>query len=183
MTESVLMAFLTGVLIIATIYDLRFRRIPNLLTFPAMGFALVCHTWSSGADGLLFALGGLALGTAFLIVPYLTGGMGAGDVKLLGAAGAALGPKGIFISALFMALFGGIYALWLLAVNYRKSKGLIARSATTLKIFAATGQFFPVSEEEKEERPRLCYGLAIALGTVFYIFLESTGFNFSLLNA
>ena len=41
----------------------------------------------------------------------------------------------------------------------------------------------PVSAEEKEEKPRLCYGLAIALGTVFYIFLESTGFNFNILNA
>jgi len=70
-----LIIFLSIILIAAAVNDLRFQKIPNLLTYPSMAIALVYHFIMSGLDGLLFSAGGLAIGIAILILPYLMGGM------------------------------------------------------------------------------------------------------------
>ncbi len=83
---------------------------------------------------------GMALGIGIFILPYLVGGMGAGDVKLMGAVGAVLGPGGVFMAFLATALAGGILALLVMLIHYNYSKGLITRCATTLKTLLVTGQ-------------------------------------------
>ncbi len=60
----------------------------------------------------MHSTGGLFLGVAFLLPVYLIGGMGAGDVKLMGAVGSILGPQGVFIAFLYSAIAGGLYALF-----------------------------------------------------------------------
>jgi len=112
-----LIIFLSAVLIVASVNDLRFQKIPNLLTYPAMVVALVYHFVMNGLDGLLFSAGGLALGIAVFILPYLMGGMGAGDAKLMGTVGAILGARGVFIAFLFTAIIGGVYALIVVLTN------------------------------------------------------------------
>ena len=62
---------LSSILVFAAIQDLRFQRIPNLLTYPTIIIALCYHFVTNGLDGMLFSAGGLALGIAFFIVPYL----------------------------------------------------------------------------------------------------------------
>ena len=171
-----LIIFLSGILIAAAVNDLRTQRIPNLLTYPAMGIALGYHFMMSGLDGLLFSAGGLALGIAIFILPYLMGGMGAGDAKLMGAVGAILGAKGVFVAFLFTAIAGGIYALILLVFHRRYFKGFFARQATTLKTFMFTRQFILIPGDQKEKKPKLCYGAAIAVGTLLSVFLEFSGY-------
>ena len=170
-----LITFLTGVLVVAVIQDLRYQRIPNLLTYPTMVVALVYHSITLGLNGALFSAGGLGLGIAILIVPYLMGGMGAGDAKLMGAVGAVVGAKGVFVAFLFTAIAGGVYALIVLLMNRQYSKGLIARHATTAKTLMFTGQFIPIPDNAEKKKPKLCYGVAIALGTFIYMFLELSG--------
>ena len=170
-----LIIFLSIILIAAAVNDLRFQKIPNLLTYPSMGIALVYHFIMSGLNGLLFSAGGLAVGIAVLILPYLMGGMGAGDAKLMGAVGAILGARGVFVAFLFTAIAGGIYALILLLVRRRAFKGFWQRNLATLKTFIFTRQFIPIPEDGNEKKPRLCYGIAIALGTLFSVFLELSG--------
>ena len=106
-----LIVFLSGILIIAVTIDVRVRKIPNLLTFPAMATALAFHSITGGWKGFLFSAEGLALGIALFLIPYIMGGMGAGDAKLMGAIGAIIGPRGVFLASLFTAVAGGIYAL------------------------------------------------------------------------
>jgi len=171
-----LIIFLSIILIAAAVNDLRFQKIPNLLTYPSMAIAVGCHVVMNGLDGLLFSAGGLALGIAVLILPYLMGGMGAGDAKLMGAVGAILGAKGVFIAFLFTAIAGGIYAMILLLVRRRDFKGFWQQDAATLKPFIFKRQFIPVSGESNEKKPRLCYGIAIAMGTLFSVFLEFSGY-------
>ena len=168
--------FLSGILIAAVANDLRCQKIPNLLTYPAMGIALVYHFIMSGPDGLLFSAGGLALGIAVFILPYLMGGMGAGDAKLMGAVGAILGAKGVFIAFLFTAITGGVYALILVLIKRQHFKGFFTKQAATLKTFIYTKQFIPISGDSNEKKPKLCYGIAIALGTLFSVFLEFSGY-------
>ena len=171
-----LIIFLSIILIAAAVNDLRFQKIPNLLTYPAMAVALGCHVVMNGLDGLLFSAGGLALGIAVLILPYLMGGMGAGDAKLMGAVGAILGAKGVFIAFLFTAITGGVYALILILIKRQHFKGFFTRQAATLKTFIYTKQFIPISGDSNEKKPKLCYGIAIALGTLFSVFLEFSGY-------
>ena len=175
--NSLLIIFLLIVLVVAAIIDVRVRKIPNLLTYQTMVVALSYHCLRNGLDGLVFSAGGLVLGTVFFILPYLMGGMGAGDAKLMGAVGATLGPYGVFVACLSTAIVGGLYSLLTLLNNRQYSRGLIARSAMTLKTFAVTKQFIPIPAPEDEEKPQLCYGLAIAIGTSLYILMELSGYN------
>jgi prepilin peptidase CpaA len=45
-----------------------------------------------------------------MILFYVMGGMGAGDVKLMAAVGAWIGPAAVLVLFVIAALFGGIYA-------------------------------------------------------------------------
>ena len=172
-----LILFLSGILIIAVTIDIRIRKIPNFLTFPSMIAALAFYSVTGGFKGFIFSVEGLALGIALFLVPYMMGGMGAGDAKLMGTIGAILGPKGVFLASLFTAVAGGFYALIVFLLNLQYLKGFIQRSALTVKAFAFTRNFIPIPADESEKKPRLCYGVAIAAGTFSYLILEAYGLN------
>jgi len=160
---------LSIVLLIAVVTDLSQRRIPNLLTFPAMLFGLAVHGYASGVDGLLFSAGGLTLGLGLLLFFYLFGMMGAGDVKLMGAVGSFLGPMGVFQAFLFTALVGGLYGLLVLA---RKGQlfSFFRRLGLSFYLSIAKRKPMLLPDEEAKELPVLCYGLAIAVGTTVSMF-------------
>jgi prepilin peptidase CpaA len=170
--------FLSPFLAAAAAIDLRTQRIPNILTLPLILIALVYHGISSGTSGLLFSLAGLGAGIGLLLFPYLMGGMGAGDAKLLGAVGAFVGARGVFIAFLFTAVAGGFYALLLLVMKRRQLKGFLRSKLESLKTFILTRQYIPDATSERKAGPRLCYGLAIALGSITYIALDLTGYAF-----
>lgn len=144
--------------------DLKTRKIPNYLTFGAALAGLAYNLAVSGWAGLGNGFLGLLLGFGFLILPYVMGGMGAGDVKALAALGAWLGPAGTIYLFCYMAIAGGLMSLavlirkgilwqkislgWVLLVNLLLCRGCgkVAASApmTTIK--------------------GIPYGVAIALG-------------------
>ncbi len=162
--------FLIAILLAAAASDIRFHKIPNWLTYPAMLAGILYHSMVNGLDGLFLSITGAGVGIAVLLVLYLMGGMGAGDVKLMGAIGGLLGPKGVFAAFIFTALTGGIYTLFFLAFHgYLKET--FQRYWMILKTFVFTKRliYFPPSEKEKEVR--LPYGIAIALGTLFSVFM------------
>jgi len=82
----------------AAVVDVREHRIPNYLTIPAAVLGLAFHTFMPNGYGLWMSLAGLGLGFAVLFVPWLLGGGGMGDVKLLAALGAWLGPAMVLIA-------------------------------------------------------------------------------------
>jgi prepilin peptidase CpaA len=94
--------------------DLKTRRIPNFLTLgvalSGLAFQLGWHGWSGLSDGAL----GLLLGFSLLFVPYVLGGLGAGDVKALAAMGAWLGPIPVLALFFYMTVCGALIALGML---------------------------------------------------------------------
>ncbi len=91
---------------VAAVSDLRTRRLPNWLTVPAFAAAVLAHTAVNGLGGLGFALMGFATGFGILLVLWLIGGGGGGDVKLMGALGAWLGSSltvAVFLSSTVLA--------------------------------------------------------------------------------
>lgn len=107
-----------GVAMAAVATDTRSGLIPNRLTFPAIAGGLAFHSWVNGWGGLGFSAQGAALGLALLGLPFLLGGMGAGDVKLLAALGALVGPLAIFHTFIFAALGGGGIGLFVILHRY-----------------------------------------------------------------
>ena len=170
-----LIFLLLSILIISAIIDFRSQKIPNLITFPSVIIALLYHFFINGVDGLIFGALGLATGLGLLIVPYILGVSGAGDAKLMGAVGAFLGSKSVFVAFLLTALVGGVYAAILILLNQKKFKGYFKKQLITLKLFILTREFIPDPEEEKNKKPKLCYGVAIALGTFISLGLDLSG--------
>jgi len=104
-------------LFFAVASDLRFHRIPNLLTLPALLVALLVSPWAGATSGPLEAAAGVALGFVLLVGPYALGGMGAGDVKALMVLGAWLGPEVTLGAAAWAVIAGGAFGLTLLALR------------------------------------------------------------------
>jgi prepilin peptidase CpaA len=108
-----------AVVIVATITDMRTLKVHNILTLPLLACGLIYHWMSGGFDGLTGAFSGALWGFALLLVPYMLGGMGAGDVKLVAAIGAWLG-SGPLMAVLAVGLLAtAIYSLGMLFVQGR----------------------------------------------------------------
>ena len=103
--------YLTAALIcasIACLHDLRSRRIPNLLTGPAILFGLLLHLFLGGPAQLgLSALAGVIAGAVFLLF-FVAGGMGAGDVKLMTAVGCLAGTAYLMDILIATVLTGAV---------------------------------------------------------------------------
>ena len=80
-----------GASLVAAIYDLRTRRIPNALTVPLLAAGLVWAAWRGGLSGLAEAVGACFLLALPYVLLFLYAKGGAGDAKLMGAIGAWLG--------------------------------------------------------------------------------------------
>jgi len=100
-----------AVVVAAAFCDMRSRRIPNALTFPMTFAALGVNCAVSGYNGAAIWLTGLVAGTGLLLVPYLMGGIGAGDVKLLAMSGAMLGSFQVFCAFVAASVFGSLMAV------------------------------------------------------------------------
>jgi prepilin peptidase CpaA len=176
-TNNISIVFLGVIVLAAAATDLRTQKIPNILTFPAVALALIYHTVIDGFSGFLFSAQGLALGIGLLAIPYLLGGMGAGDAKLLGAVGSVLGAKGVFYAFLFSAIAGGIYAIILTLIYRQQFRGFYKNQLTALVNLLLIRKYIPDSESSSPKKPRLCYGLVIALGTGIYIIFDLSGYG------
>ena len=179
-TDYFLIILLLFILTGSAIIDFRVQKIPNLITFPTVIIALLYHFLAQGVDGLIFSALGLATGIGLLIIPYMFGVSGAGDAKLMGSVGAVLGSKSVFTAFLFTAIVGGIYAIVLILFNKKQFnkkqfKGFFKKQLITLKLFILTREFIPDPIEENNKKPKLCYGVAIALGTFIYLGLDLSG--------
>ena len=157
---------LTVFLVIATIEDITCRRISNILTFGAAGLALTLQFVVNDFHGLLSGLGGLAVGLAIFLPFFLLGGMGAGDVKTMAAAGAFLAPLPSLLATGLTLVAGGVLGLALLTVREGPT-GTLRRCGLDLMCLAATGRFMPVGPAAGTAAAlRFPYALAIAVGTL-----------------
>lgn len=150
-------------------FDLRERRIPNLLTIAglltALGLRLVIgvDAATQGAEGALFAvLVGLA--------PFTFGLMGGGDVKLLGAVGAFVGVNRLFGALLMVGVVGGLLAL-VEATRQRAMLRALRNVAGFARQWLQFGRPVAVATIESPEAMTVPYGVAIALGSLLWWFV------------
>ncbi len=164
---AAIMTVLVIVLAAAVVTDLRSHRIPNILLAPALSLAVLLHTMHGGVDGLIVASGGLALGLVMFLPLYLVGGMGAGDVKLLGVVGSLLGPWGAVIGGAATMIIGAIFGV--IVIAWRHIRPVVEIYAIQMLDSSANGAHsntdLPASRPE-EQITYIAYAPAIAAGTV-----------------
>ena len=142
---------------VAAVVDVRLHRIPNHLTVPAAVFGLLFHALFFEGWGIVLSFAGLLVGFGLLFLPWLLGGSGMGDVKLLAALGAWLGPTHlmyVFVVSVFLA---AVLALGVM-VKVAATKGV----SSVQRNYLAKGR-----SSQQRSRPQrvLPFAVPVALAT------------------
>jgi prepilin peptidase CpaA len=124
---------LAGILLVACWTDLRSHRIPNVLVLIALAAGLVLQLALGGLSALGFGVAGVFAGFLVFLFPYLRGGMAAGDVKLIAACGAFLGPVGAVLAGGLATIFGALIGSALIALHRRHNGSLTIEQMLTTK--------------------------------------------------
>jgi prepilin peptidase CpaA len=166
---------LLGIVATAAVIDFRTRRIPNWLTLSGVLLGLVLQTVLHGLPGLLTGFLGLLVGAGLFFIPFALGGMGPGDVKLMAAVGAFLGPPGALWAALMTGVAGGVLALIWAALHGRLARafqrtGELVGAAVDPRRRAALGG---MPSLEKDANWSIPYGVAIAFGVALSLWWRS----------
>ena len=161
-----------GLVLAASVSDLRSRSVPNALTLWAAAVAVVMHGLLNGWSGALLAASGWTVGLALFFPLFALGGMGAGDVKLLAAIGAWLGPAGAVWTGLYGAIAGGIMALVVaLARGYLGTA--IRNVGAILRLWSLVGiQPIEGLTLTNEASVRLPYALPLAVGALATLWMH-----------
>jgi prepilin peptidase CpaA len=153
--------------LIAAIWDIRSRRIPNWLVFPFLLAGVVVSGVTCGWKGLGQSVLGVLLAALLLGVFYLLGGMGMGDVKLCAAIGAWIWPGQLVMALIGMGLAGGVMALgWAVYGGFLKE----TLSGTADLVFGFRKRGLRPHRTLVLTNPktrRMPYAPAIAIGAIF----------------
>lgn len=154
-------------LIICVFTDIKERKIYNSILYPFLCAAWILHVVTGGSAGLKETLLGTAVGLSILLIPYLLGGMGAGDVKLLAVIGAIKGMNFVLLASVYMAFAGGGMAILILFFR----KGVRARMMQIIYGLHGlrNGVNMPISSDKEGLKASYPYGIAIAAGAVFQV--------------
>jgi prepilin peptidase CpaA len=152
--------------------DLKTRRIPNVLTFGAAAGAFGFHLADTGWAGLGWSVAGWLVGAAFFFPLFALRGLGAGDVKLVAALGAWLGPGPTVWLAAYSAIAGGVLGLGVaLARGYTKQA--FTNVWGLLGYWKVMGlKPHPGMSLDASGTPKVPYALPIAAGLVMTLWLR-----------
>ncbi len=155
---------LVTIAVLAALWDLKEGRIPNALTAAAlaMGFAWQC--FALGFEGIPAFLGGVLVPALFFALPGYFHMIGAGDIKLLMAAGAFLGAKGALRCIFFSLAAAAAFALVLILKNHavtERARFLYAY----LRDYSKSGVRSSYLEQAPESA-KLCFAVPVVIGVL-----------------
>ena len=171
-----IVAALLMVVIAASVFDVRSRRIPNWLSVTGALMGIGLNAFLAGSvSGAWFALKGLLLGFGVYFLLYALRAMGAGDVKLMGAVGSLVGWQNWFGIFIITAILGGIMALILVV-----SKGRLQKTLFNVGFILAEmthGRPAYLEREELDVKSSksvgLPHGAVIAVGCIFFLAISA----------
>lgn len=163
------------VLLAAAVYDVRYRRIPNWVSVGGIALGLLANTLTKGIPGLLFSLGGFAIGFGLYFLLYVFHAMGAGDVKLMGAIGALVGWQNWVAIFVIAAIVGGIMAMILIMARGRVRKTFwnIGYLLNEMRRGRAAHVSHAELDVQSPQSVGLPHGAVIAVATIFYLALAA----------
>jgi len=146
---------------VSAFIDMKTRRVPNPLTLgiAVTGLTLAVARWSHLT--VTSAALGLVVGVGLMLLPYLFGAMGGGDLKLFAALGTFLGPSSTVRAFLFTLLAGGLLAV-VVALQRRRFQATMLNAA----VLVTSGGANAAAIEHVATNNRFAYAPAIAIGTL-----------------
>jgi prepilin peptidase CpaA len=122
---------------------------------------------------------GFAVGLGLLLVPYVVGGMGAGDVKLFAGVGAWMGWQITLGAFCVSCVVGGLLAVVLVLARSLKGSdwGIVSKSwerfqlvLSELMTIRNPNHLSELAAARKPTAILLPYGIPLAIGTVIHFF-------------
>ena len=161
----IMVVFLAVILSVISVIDYRRHRIPNVIILPLLLFGLVYYTIIGQWVGLLYSIKGMGIGFLVLFIPYLMGGMGAGDVKFMSALGALFGPQQVFFVFLFAAILGGFVAMAVM-IKKRTVAHTFKRLGIAFYLFFSGAGISVFKDKPRQPGEGIPYGPVIAAGAL-----------------
>jgi prepilin peptidase CpaA len=159
-TSALVFTFLAGWI------DWRTRRIPNWLTLSGIAFGFAVHFAAAGWRGAAASVEGMGLALMLLLPLVVLRALGAGDWKLMGAAGALLGPAMFLFVLLASILVSGAMAAARM-VTAGRVRTTIENIFALLRGFALLGlRPHPEISLDNPQLLKLPFGVAAAAGTL-----------------
>lgn len=145
-------------------YDVRFRRIPNLVVVSALVAGLCINTSFLGFEGALSSVKGLGLAFVPMFLMHIFGALGAGDVKLFAAVGAVVGVALVPMTFVVVVMLGAALAVY----SMIRAGTVFSTLHGVLRIFVGIlpGWEMPRFAMPPDRRHTIPYGVAIMLGSV-----------------
>ncbi len=158
---------LLWIIVLISLYtDIKARKIYNKVLLPGVVLGLTINGWEGGTAGIIFSVKGLLVGLGIFFLPFLLGGIGAGDVKLLGTIGAIKGPLFVVWTGLGTGVAGGLIALIVL-ISQGQLTSSLKRIGISLYLFFGGAKTNSLQALDKGEfSGSFPYGTAIALGVL-----------------
>jgi len=158
---------LAVVLVAGSYTDLRYEKIYNWLTLPAVLVGLAGHAVVGGLAGenqlqlgLAGSAAGLAVGFLPLMVAWLAGGIGGGDAKLMGAVGALTGWQFTLAAMMYGFAVAAVMAVAVMIAR-RVTRTTVRRMWRSLVLIVRARQ---VTDPATPESPKIPFGLALCIG-------------------
>lgn len=159
----------------ASVFDWRFRRIPNWVCLSGLILGLGLNTAFFSWTGCGSALLGMALALIIYIPLYCLRGMGAGDVKLMAAVGAMAGPGDWLEIFVVTALAGGLVSLAVILYKRRLGHTILNLSVLTGELLhlRRPAQADPELDVKNSAALRMPHAVPIALGCLIFLAFAS----------
>ena len=174
--EHILKAMLlTPGLVVLCVSDIRRRILPNAWTLGGLAVGLAMSAGLDGISGFLDSLAAAGCGVLFLILPFLLRAAGGGDVKMLAACASFLGTRQMpfFLMAVsFAGLFVAVAMICMRQVSAARLKHAF-RSIFDWRYDRKAGK--AAIPQKDDERARVPFGVAIAIGTWITLLMEALG--------
>jgi prepilin peptidase CpaA len=160
----------TVVLVVGAVIDGYELRVPNLLTYPFMLSGWAYSFYAHGLEGLGWSLGGTALGMSILMLFYLVGGMGAGDVKLMGGVGAWIYWTHTWYCIVGFAITGAVLAIAMVLISgkWKHHYNQFWVIVNEIMVIRDPEKLSAIATERKPSMMLLPYGIPIAIATISY---------------
>jgi prepilin peptidase CpaA len=170
---NLMIAVVVPATLVACWIDYAARKVPNWLNLALALAGIAAQAAYFGWSGVGTAFAGLAVGIGVLIIPWAMHGMGAGDVKLMGAIGAWYGPMLCLWAFAIGAMVGGVIAVAMITLS-RKWTFAVGNMGTILTKMQTRDRAFGEFGSARsfgETSSLLPYGIPLSIGAWIVLFM------------
>lgn len=107
------------ILVVAALYDLKYKLIPNLLIYIGLPLGVLLSAVEFSLEAVFNSIIAIAVGGGIIMVLHFItkGGVGKGDALLFSCAGAYMGLTGVINAMIIAALISGMFGVIMIIIK------------------------------------------------------------------